>query len=94
MMLEIFDGAIQNPNFINGIPQIVSNGFDKKTIDMGDINTMVEIAKQELGKNTDYLSLQNQMLQGPSLNYVSIQQGYFPAMKSATELYAPISFWP
>ena len=57
MMLEIFDGAIQNPNFINGIRQTPSNGFDKKTIDMGDINAMVDIAKQLRGKNTDYLSL-------------------------------------
>ena len=47
MMLEIFDGAIQNPNFINGIPQKLFD-FDDKIIDMFDINAMVEIAKQWL----------------------------------------------
>ena len=52
MMLEIIDGAIQvDPHFINGISQKPVNGFDKYWADWYDINAMVEIVKQHMGKN-------------------------------------------
>ena len=52
MMLEIIDGAIQvDPHFINGISQTLANGFDKNWANGTDINAMVEIVKQHMGKN-------------------------------------------
>ena len=52
MMLEIIDGAIQvDPHFIDGISQQPVNGFDKYWADWHDINAMVEIVKQHMGKN-------------------------------------------
>ena len=55
MMLEIIDGAIQvDPQIINGISQTLANGFDKYWKDWNDINAMVEIVKQHLGKNIDH----------------------------------------
>ena len=52
MMLEIIDGAIQvDPHFINGISQTPANGFDRYGDDWWDINEMVEIVKQHMGKN-------------------------------------------
>ena len=52
MMLEIIDGAIQvDPNYISGIAQTPANGFDKYWAGSDDINAMVEIVKQHMGKN-------------------------------------------
>ena len=52
MMLEIIDGALQvNPHIINGITQTPVNGFDKWWAGWADINAMVEIVKQHMGKN-------------------------------------------
>ena len=52
MMLEIIDGAIQvDPHKIDGIPQTPANGFDKYWQNWPDINAMVEIVKQHMGKN-------------------------------------------
>ena len=53
MMLEIIDGALQeNPHWINGISQTPANGFHKWWAGWNDINAMVEIVKQHMGKNT------------------------------------------
>ena len=52
MMLEIIDGAIKvDPHFINGVYQTPANGFDKYWLGWDDINAMVEIVKQHMGKN-------------------------------------------
>ena len=52
MMLEIIDGALQvNPHIINGITQTPVNGFHKYWKNWNDINAMVEIVKQHMGKN-------------------------------------------
>ena len=52
MMLEIIDGEIEvDPHFINGISQKPVNGFDKYWAGWHDINAMVEIVKQHMGKN-------------------------------------------
>ena len=52
MMLEIIDGAIQvDPQIINGVSQTMANGFDKYWKNWKDINAMVDIAKQQMGKN-------------------------------------------
>ena len=54
MMVEINNGSIQmDPHTINGINQTSSNGFDKWWSNWDDINTMLEIAKQYVGKTTD-----------------------------------------
>ena len=54
MMIEINNGSIQmDPHTINGIYQNASNGFDKWWSGWDDINTMLEIAKQYVGKTTD-----------------------------------------
>ena len=51
MMLEIIGGALQvDPHFINGISQTSANGFDKYWHNWNDINAMVEIVKQHMGK--------------------------------------------
>ena len=58
MILEIINGVIQvDPHMINGVSetgpsQIPSNGFAYKWEDWDDINAMVEISKQHMGKNT------------------------------------------
>ena len=58
MMLEFIHGAIKgDPHLINGISQVASNGFDTDWRDWIDINAMVAIVDQHLGKNTDYQSL-------------------------------------
>ena len=58
MMLEFIHGAIKgDPHLINGISQVASNGFDTDWRDWDDINAMVAIVDQHLGKNTDYQSL-------------------------------------
>ena len=58
MMLEFIHGAINgDPHLINGISQVASNGFDTDWRDWDDINAMVAIVDQHLGKNTDYQSL-------------------------------------
>ena len=55
MMLEFIHGAIKgDPHWINGISQVASNGFDTEWGDWPDINAMVAIVDQHLGKNTDY----------------------------------------
>ena len=52
MMLEIIDGAIKvDPNYISGIAQTPDNGFDKYWAGSDDIDAMVEIVKQHMGKN-------------------------------------------
>ena len=52
MMLEIIDGELQvNPHIINGITQTPVNGFHKYWKNWHDINAMVEIVKQHMGKN-------------------------------------------
>ena len=52
MMLEIFGGVLQvDPHFINGISQTPANGFEKYWANWYDINAMVEIVKQHMGKN-------------------------------------------
>ena len=53
MILEMIDGAIQvDPTYINGILQILANGFDKYWAGWDDISAMVEIVKQHMmGKN-------------------------------------------
>ena len=52
MMLEIINGALQvNPHIINGITQTPVNGFHKYWKNWNDINAMVEIVKQHMGKN-------------------------------------------
>ena len=59
MMLEIIDGALQVNHHqltnqvpsINGISQTPANGFDRYGDDWWDINEMVEIVKQHMGKN-------------------------------------------
>ena len=54
MMVEIYDGAIQvDPHKINGIKQLPSNGFDKWWKNWGEINAMINLAKQKMGKNID-----------------------------------------
>ena len=52
MMVEIINGSIQvDPHTINGIDQTPSNGFNKWWSGWDDINAMLEIAKQYMGKN-------------------------------------------
>ena len=52
MMLEIIDGELQvDPQYINGIAQTPANGFYKKWANWDDINAMVVIVKQHMGKN-------------------------------------------
>ena len=54
MMVEINNGSIQmDPHTINGIDQTPSNGFNKWWSGWDDINAMLEIAKQYVGKTTD-----------------------------------------
>ena len=54
MMIEINNGFIQmDPHTINGIYQNASNGFDKWWSGWDDINTMLELAKQYVGKTKD-----------------------------------------
>ena len=54
MMVEIINGSIQvDPHTINGIDQTPSNGFSKWWSSWDDINAMLEIAKQYVGKTTD-----------------------------------------
>ena len=56
MMVEIINGSIQvDPHTINGIDQTPSNGFSKWWSSWDDINAMLEIVKQHIGKNTDPL---------------------------------------
>ena len=55
MMLEIIDGVLQvDPHRINGISQTPANGFEKFWYDWWDINAMVEIVKQHMGKKKEY----------------------------------------
>ena len=51
MMVEVINGVIQeDPHQINGIDQTPKNGFDKYWDDWLDINKMVKLVKNQIGR--------------------------------------------
>ena len=62
MMVEIIDGVVQkDPHYISGISQKPSEGFNKYWDDWYDINAMIAIVEQYLGKYLRCLKIKTEL---------------------------------